>query len=482
MYKTKQILKRCICLIIVAFMLISMVSCSGTKDSDTKEVTTSSKTSYIDTLESRDFGGTEFVIMGQNSASRQNFYNEGISGEITNDAMYERDVLTESRLNIELVYDSREKGEEVMQTLLNATSAGDKVADVVICPPSVYMAGLLTQGALADISDFPHLTLESERWNKSVYNDLDLNGHRYYTCGPIARMYMYTPIVFVFNQRLISEHKLENPYELVKSGKWTVEKLYNMTKNISADVNNDGKMDYEDFYGAIFDASVGNALYTAAGLNSIIESNGKYILNLDSDSSVDFIQKCGSYLGNRNLYLNDLYGNMSYGSTMFKPGKVVFMNYSMLGVSKCRDMDDDYGIIPVPKYTEEQTEYLSSCNTFLASAVGVPITCENADDTGLVMETMAHYSHERVYPAVYENVLQHRVARDPVAYEMLDVIYENASYDMLTCYLYELSTLLRNSVCGDETSFASMYKRIKRASQAKLDELVTAGLDASTGS
>lgn len=158
------------------------------------------------------------------------------------------------------------------------------------------------------------------------------------------------------------------------------------------------------------------------------------------------------------------------------------MNYSMLGVSGFRDMDDDYGIIPVPKDTDAQTEYLSSCNTFLSSSVGVPKTCENADDTGLVMETMAYYSHKYLYPAVYEVILKGRVARDPVATEMLDMIYANASYDMVICYLYELSTLLRNSVCGDEAYFSSMYRRIKRASQTKLDEFVMSGSDTSAGS
>lgn len=467
---------------LAAIMLLPITACGKKDDTGEQTLDTTPESSYVDTLEARDFGGKKFVIMGQNNAQRQNFYEEGIVGEVTNEAMHKRDVMTETRLNIELVYDSREKGEEVLQTLINATSAGDTVADVVICPPSVYMAGLITNGVLSDISEFPHLTLESERWNASIYNDLDFNGRRYYTGGPIARMYMYTPMVFIFNQRLISENNMENPYDLVKNGTWTVEKLYTMTKDMANDVDGGGVMDNQDFYGAIFDASVGNAFYTAAGLETVIESNGKYTLNIDSAQSVDFIQKCASYFGNRTVYLNDLYGDQGYANTVFRVGRAVFMDNTMLGVSKLRDMEDDYGIIPVPKNTEEQTEYLSSCNTFLASAVAVPITCENADDTGLVLETMAHYSLEYVYPSVYDTVLQGRVARDPVALEMIDLVYGNASFDMLTCYLYDLNVLLRTSVCGDEPNFTSMYKRIKRASQETLDELVAAGTEVSSGS
>lgn len=82
----------------------------------------------------------------------------------------------------------------------------------------------------------------------SCHNNLSFYGKQYITSGPISLDYYYAPCVIAFNQRLIDEHQIENPYDMVLDGKWTIDKFGEITKGVSQDLNGDGKMDKDDLY------------------------------------------------------------------------------------------------------------------------------------------------------------------------------------------------------------------------------------------
>ena len=62
------------------------------------------------------------------------------------------------------------------------------------------------------------------------------------------------------------------------------------------------------------------------------------------------------------------------------------------------------------------------------------------------METMAAMADEIIVPAVYEVTLNGKVSRDDVSSKMLDIIFDNPSYDFITAFDFGGSgTELRNS-------------------------------------
>ncbi len=480
--------KRTVIAMLTMAMLVCLASCGGnapasdsdttdvpTTDTTTAEVTTTvAETAYIDTLEKRDMGGREIIFYGQNSDDRQNFYMEEKGSELVNDTLHMRDIAVEEHLNVTLTFISESDRSVVKDNVKNSILAGNEEYNVILTSISDGMNTLTTSGVLYNLREIPHLTLDSEYWNKSIYERLEINGAQYFTTGPISYSFYLTPINMRANLRLIKEYNLEDPYELVLSGKWTADKLAEMAKDKYQDLNQNSNPDVGDFFGLIMDGTFGNALYTAAGLDTVSHEGGECKLTLDSEQSVNLIEKYASLFGDRKQYLNDLNGSESWETDIFKAGNCIFQPSTISGTMSLRDMEDDFAILPIPKWDEAQEEYYTACNTWLPSGVAVPENCSIVDDLGLVLETMAYYSQEMVTPAVYEITLQGKVSRDENSAKILDIIYSSAAFDFVTAFNFANSgNVLREMVTGDQQNFVSGYARIKKPAQAELNKVMS---------
>lgn len=466
--------RKIISTLLIASTLIGLSAC-GTEaqqveTTDTESVTTTEgeTTSYIDTLPKTDYSGQTFTIIGQSYSGRQNFYLEELAGDVRNDALHSRDAAVTERLGITLEYVGMEDRAKVASTVQQSVLAGDESYNLVINSLSGGMNTLTSGGLLLDLKTLPYLSLDSTLWNKSMLENMSFDGRLYFTTGPISLSYYTTPIAMIMNLRVADEYSIENIYDTVKSGKWTVEKLYGYVKDISHDLNNDGKMDENDFYGLLMDGTFGNVLFNSTGIKSV--ENDK--LTLDSAASIDAIDKLARMFGDRDVIFNDPDGKGT-GLPAFRNGNALFMDYTMTGIASMRDMNDDFAIIPTPKYDESQDSYNTVCNTWLPSGVGVPKICSDTERTGLVMETMAYYSDVYLTPAVYEVTLKGKVARDDDSSIMLDIIYGNTYFDMVTAFNFNnIAVLLREAVLGEKENFASKYASAKAKAQAELDKIL----------
>ncbi|MBO7296760.1 MAG: hypothetical protein J6V39_05825, partial [Clostridia bacterium] len=95
-----------------------------------------------------------------------------------------------------------------------------------------------------------------------------------------------------------------------------------------------------------------------------------------------------------------------------------------------RDMENDFGILPQPKYDEKQEEYLSFVNGSASVAV-VPKSLSNYDlkITGYMMEALASSSYYMVTDTLYDKVAKSKTARDPESAEMIDIIIRHKVFD-----------------------------------------------------
>ena len=89
------------------------------------------------------------------------------------------------------------------------------------------------------------------------------------------------------------------------------------------------------------------------------------------------------------------------------------------------------------------------------------------------METMAFYSDMYMRPAAYEVTLKGKTSRDDASEAMLDLIYANTSFDFNTVFNFgDTSILLRASMLGEKSDFASKYAKSKEKAQKQLDKMV----------
>ncbi|MCR5263749.1 MAG: hypothetical protein K6D94_07745 [Clostridiales bacterium] len=129
-------------------------------------------------------------------------------------------------------------------------------------------------------------------------------------------------------------------------------------------------------------------------------------------------------------YVNSEGGNIVEDLTsMFGDQRVLFADQSFYYLSTFRGMDEEFGIIPFPKYTEEQTQYHSRVEGGSVALIGM-INMTDSEETGAVLEAMASYGYNHVIPEYYEVALKRKTSRDTESEEMLDLIFRSRTVDL----------------------------------------------------
>lgn len=99
-----------------------------------------------------------------------------------------------------------------------------------------------------------------------------------------------------------------------------------------------------------------------------------------------------------------------------------------------RDMDTPFGILPTPKYNEDQAEYVSLVSRHTTALLGIPMSVQNIERTGILTEALSAESYYTVNPAYYETTLKGKATRDEDSLEMVDLIFSNRIYDLGDIY------------------------------------------------
>ena len=134
-------------------------------------------------------------------------------------------------------------------------------------------------------------------------------------------------------------------------------------------------------------------------------------------------------------------------------------------------MNDDYGILPLPKFAEEQAEY-RTLSSNLSSLVVVLSTVTDLEMVGATLELMAAESYKQVTPAYFDIVLKGKYSDAPQDAEMYDLILNSFTYNFGFCFstksLDGIGSLFR--VLSDDLS--QKYESNKVKYETSLDTLV----------
>ena len=101
--------------------------------------------------------------------------------------------------------------------------------DLVITSINFGINTLTTDGCLYDLASLPNLDFSQPWWCQSIYDDYEVNGHFYFTSGPISPFYFYTPGFVAYNKTLTDANGIEGLEQTVLDGKWTFDYLKELT-------------------------------------------------------------------------------------------------------------------------------------------------------------------------------------------------------------------------------------------------------------
>ena len=470
------------CVLVLAFLMsmIFIPSCSNNdelaptgegqpslvSDSPSEEIT---EESYYDKLGSRDFEGDSFVILHVGERSGMFYSGEEFTGEPIKDASLTRDRLIEDLYNVKIEYVYRDY-ETLSNVLQSSAATGEHLYDMVIAS-IITLSSPAQNNLLHNMASMPYLSLDSPWWSKLIFENMTFNGKLFSTAGDIfPGMYM-APAAMYVNRKLLQDHGItENLYDLVFSGKWTFEVLERLTKDMDMDLNQDGKMrDIDDFFGFIHQNHTlsSNMFCAAVGLKLSTIRDNAIALDLTSQNAIEKIERLSDFFKQINYSgVNDIITDTFHG------GKAIFLaHYLESSFLFLRDMEDDYGILPMPKYDEAQQSYISLLNPWNSSSVGVPLLVD-PDKVGFLMEAMGYASYDLIRPNVYELTLKTKFARDSDSARVIDLIIETSYLDLNCVYDFGGSTESVRNAIFDKKPLVSAIEAKEGTIQKAIDKFI----------
>ncbi len=425
-----------------------------------------------------DFDGATFRIYNANEA-HQIYYEESeeLAGDVVNDAVMRRNSNVEERLNITLQHDPyQDTWDSVANSIRKLVMSGDQTYDLFM-GHQTGVTQLLADNCFVNTFDLDYLDFSQPWWNNLYMDELSLGSdYRFFLAGDYFITALLNARVVYYNKQLFADHfdNADGLYEEVIAGKWTVDRMAELIKSVYVDVNNDSKPDVDDQLGFVCyatQASTDGFVYGTDIAFTTRDADGFIELSMISDDAVKLAEK-----------LNDLFhlpgtftGATGNQGTIFASGNTLFLGNGTFSTAVgLRDMEEDFGFLPHPKYDEAQVNYHSLVHdTALLGCI--PSSSANLDIAGAVIEALNAESYRVVTPAWYETALKVKYARDDVSGQMIDIIHDSLTTNFIYAYNYALNSIglvYRDLISANSTDYASAVQKKIGAAEKKLDELV----------
>lgn len=394
------------------------------------------------------------------------------------DAVFYRNDAVEDRLGVVIEQVQQNGAWEVIdswnQTMRNAvlTKSGDYDAAAIYASAG---SALAVEGLYYNVLDVPYIELSKPWWNKSIINETELFNTVYFLAGDIAISEVAWGVTLFYNKNLMNELYATEEidlYQIVRDDKWTVDEMYKLTSNAWIDTNSDGVLNSGDTFGFRYADSSGDgamdAWIAAMGIDITTMVDGYPELTFYNEHTVEAYEKLKTlHLGNPGTLVETNHNSVAD----FIAGNQLFTRGFIHSGQELRAMNDDYGILPLPKFDEEQEEY-RTLSSNLSSLVVVLSTVTDLEMVGSTLELMAAESYKQVTPAFFDIVLKGKYSDAPQDAEMYDLILNSFTYNFGFCFstksIEGIGSLFR--VLSDDLS--QRYESNKIKYQTALDALV----------
>ena len=400
-------------------------------------------------------------------------------GDVLGEAIYRRNIIVEEKLGITL-QNVQIGRDNARRTVTRAVNAGTNDYDAAAL--RVENAGPTAMaGECVNLNSLQYMSLDMPWWDQNILKDTSVGEQAYLIAGDIFTKHYEAMSMIFFNKKLLSDHGVESPYRLVEENQWTIDNFGRLTKNITRSLDGSDRMTPNDIYGLATQIDFLPSMINGAGAK-FVEKNSSDIpyFTGNSEKVSDIINKVLDF------YINDTFCVhrdalakgipfdrmhqfmvFPYGRSLFLWGLPRFIDLEL------RTMEDDFGMLPIPKWDSAQDRYYATVNTWHSYVWLIPQGLSDPEDTAYIMDAMAYYGRIHILPAYYDITLQRKHTRDEESSAMLDIIFNSALYDI--GFMYNLGNFISNlhdMLQRNLNNLASEYERVQGRIERDLERLI----------
>ncbi len=321
----------------------------------------------------------------------------------------------------------------------------------VISAGAYRIAPAAVAGYLVDIYDIEdsYLSLNEEWWDPVAQKDMSIGNRQYMITGDLlVTDDEYIKCIY-FNKDMVEKYKADpafakTPYDLVYDGEWTLDKMYEMVKAVAHDggddrMHPDGEDDTWGLVGVAFDTYM---LIMGSGKPQVRKNADDIpeFAMLDEANVNAFLKVYDIVTDTQRVALREAYyewndkdGNAKIYNSFYDE-RALFMMGAIEKASspEMRDLNFHYGILPYPKYNEEQEHYASTVDPYGFGVIGISnyIEKDELKQVTFCLEAMAYLNHEEITPEYYVRTLKMKRLDDNESPDMLDLISRNRLVDI----------------------------------------------------
>ncbi len=439
--------KKIIAMFLLVCLLMPLAACSGTGEeaepspTETEAPAQTEPAAEDDPLAAigkHDFGGEDFVVLCRTIQDSDTFNEvdvESDAGDIVDDAIYRRNAELNERYNVAIKalrtdgnWPSRNNFLTVME---KSIMANDGLFDLIL-GYQAYMSPVEVMGYLYNFLDADGLDLDADYYYHDIIRESTLNGKLYFLAGDFTYSVWPSMLVYFFNKGMAVSYGIEDLYGLVREGKWTLDKLMELTSGVYVDKNGNGVKDDEDAFGFATDfGNIADAYYAAFDIKLTVRGDdGIPVMNNDLEKLDAVITRLYDYEHDSNdVYTFVMMSNMTDNplADIFVDDRALFYPERLKSAIDFRGIEMNFGILPYPKWDAAQDTYHSQAwNGY--SVMAIPKDAKNLEKTAVMTSALNASSSTLVIPAFYDKALKVKFTRDEESAEMLDIIRGGISF------------------------------------------------------
>ncbi len=457
----------------------------------------------LDDLPDLDYGGEQIKVMYWSDVENLEFEVESVTGNNVSDAIFDRNNRIEDRLNVDLVWNgvpgNANNRTGFVRMVQSYADAGIGSADI-IATYSRTAGTLAVQGLLMDLAKIEdsYIDLEKPWWPSQMVETVSFGNAQgtsyYFLTGDISTNVLHMMHCIYINKDLLNrlDGNINDVYQMVYDGKWTLDALIELTSGVYMDLDGDNYKSNGDRFGFIGRSYVLDAFYIGSNMRYLESGTGagdalKISNDFGSRKTALLVNKLGA------MFAGDDWMTMKFGNepdydatlndiSVFQQGRALVIQQhaqvaekSLVGRAKF-----SYAILPMPKYSESQVNYYTSVgNPFTLYGLFVGMNSRgNIDNTltmmSAVLECWASEGYRLTTPEIFEVNMQLKFAEGQDETNMFEYVRAGVTMDMGRILASELSEMCtRVGLCmSSNAPWEAFYGTYKVSLQQKLADVV----------
>ena len=443
------------------------------------------------------WNGEQIHILHWSDPENPEFEEATITGDKVRNAIFERNNNIEDRLNVELKWYGQPGDGGNISSFVKHVEAqynnGTQMYDLVIAySRTIGLAainGYLYN--LATITENNYMDLSKPWWPPQLVETVNFGDDYYFISGDMSNNVLYMMRCIFYNKDLFTRYQLESPYTMVYDGKWTLDKMIEITSDRFEELDGNNQPSDGDMYGFVSCDYICSSFIPGSNLRCIDDNPGEgdvLMISPDYGSAkmVKLVNKLGNWMATDSVRIHwgdvesiDTRGNVTGA---FSKGKsLMLIGHSVNARSYSSQQNFNFGIMPVPKYDEKQVNYYTGMgNPYSLYSIFVDFRDregqtrnETLSMLSSVLECWASEGYRLTTPEIFEVNMQLKYSAGQDETNMFEYIRSGITFDLgqiFDAYVSVISERPVKAACGN-ASWSSSYGAYKNTMSKQLHQL-----------